>query len=936
MKVKQIARLLALILTLVTMVSCLAVFMATDTSAAKGSGYVVYTGKQLHANNQYGGITHKSDNGDNSWTFTSASNDPTIQIDGLLSADGLGTNVLKYYPYIVIRYQTTSFTSMQIFYRSAGGQDFRNAAMPVAPVAAGKWGVLFYDFKQSFKNDIDWFRLDPCTDSGVTMTIAEIAFFTTQDGAQTYANVYASAGTGNSVSVMNAGNFSYNNLVNGGAVTGYTSTGGASGSYVSNIFEMSFVHNDHYIATKDSAGNWTRHDGATSQAFTKDGAVFTRITASGNDAWLDYRGTNNIFVSGFRNHKKFAVRYRIPDKNINNQSQSLSGVSMQIYYASNGGYTGAQVQSKSLTSDNQWHWVFFDFSSVSRSSYDSIRFDFMTKAGSLDVAEIYFYDNDYDVYNAVVGSAPISRSFTNCYPCGGTCKESANLVTNPIHYFLHKSDSNVYFTSVGTVPGGSLAGKHRSSTGSSFVYGSSSISTVGRTFYIREGTHSAHNSSEKVSTTAATCTAAPTKTTQCSLCGDNRQTTTTGSALGHQETTLAAKDPTCTTTGLEAGTHCTRCNTDTVKQTEIPALGHNITSIPKVDSTYTTVGHEAGSKCSRCSDATVQGKEIAKKNPLLSYNVALNEKFAVNMTYVAFDGATIAVVDESGTAYTFTATNTGKTHTDGLPIWSIRIADISARDIGHTFTVSESLSGYSSDVSVDGYCGQVDQMCAGKTEADLTNYYMSEAGGNYTESRAQALAKKALLAHDTTQKITVYGQAAENYFNPGNTTDKHTALAGQIANYAPQNTTKAASNTGLVKFKSATVLYGDEIELVFIMDNYNREKIFVNNEEIPGNKINDHLFKTTVDGKEYICFAIAVKPDQFSETFTVRAGTWVMGEDGNDYYAGGSTASYSVDTYIASMQQKYAGKSDAQSLSTVNLVNALGNYGLSASTYVNN
>ena len=65
---------------------------------------------------------------------------------------------------------------------------------------------------------------------------------------------------------------------------------------------------------------------------------------------------------------------------------------------------------------------------------------------------------------------------------------------------------------------------------------------------------------------------------------------------------------------------------------------------------------------------------------------------------------------------------------------------------------------------------------------------------------------------------------------------------------------------------------------------------------------------------------------------TLNAGDPIEGTDFT--YAGASTVSYSVDTYIASMQTKYAGQTSDKALATLNLVNALGNYGKTTCAYV--
>ena len=892
MKVKQIARLLALILTLVTMVSCLAVILTINTPAiTKTDSYLLIPGSELASANEINDITTNS-TANGIWSFTTKGKDPYVNVAAMAN---VGDTILRTYPYVVVRYKTSQFTSMEIFCGHPGTAH-RRVSLPCPPTG-GQWGCLFYDFSSYSAAYRSWFRLEVATASGINMEIAEVVLFKNSADITNYRNIYVKAGTG-SCTVLTFNDF--------GDHGGSTGRNGKSTS-VQSVTEVRPDNND---------------------AMFNEGGYFTRLTSnSGGDGYISFTTTNTTISAAVKNYKKIAVRYRA--------NQNYNGRIMQIFF----GYSGGNWKEEhsvmqtiygegdpSKGDQGYWSWLFFTKPASTNPkgvTFDSIRFDYMTGQGFIDVAEIYFYNDDTDIYSAEVGK----YSYRN---------KSNSTWFNSNMYMLQKS-SNTYFESQGTCSGGQYSGYHKSATGETFDVSNKAVTTVGRTFYQKTDTHAAHDSSIEVSTTAATCLAAPTKTTNCSLCGDNPKTTTTGSALKHNSVdSKITKQPTCSAEGVLTY-YCTNGCGQAQKTEAIPKSAHTEITLPDVEATYITCGKTGGTKCSVCQEILTPQTETDKEPTMLTYNVALNEKFAVNVKFVYYTedekNPSITVVNEAGETYEVEISDTGDKHTDGHPIYSVKIADISARDIGHVYTVTDSTSGGAISVSIQGYCMQVDDMCAGKTEADLTNYYKSEAGGSYTESTAQALAKKTLLAHDTTQKITVYGQAAENYFNPGDTTDKHTALAGQITAYTPQNTTKTASNTGDVKFMSATVLYGDEIELVFIMDNYNREKIFVNDKEIPENEINSHLFKTVVSGKEYICFAIAVKPDEFSKTFTVRAGTWVMGEDGNNYYAGASTASYSVDTYIASMQQKYAGKSDAQSLSTVNLVNALGTYGHSASTY---
>ena len=81
-----------------------------------------------------------------------------------------------------------------------------------------------------------------------------------------------------------------------------------------------------------------------------------------------------------------------------------------------------------------------------------------------------------------------------------------------------------------------------------------------------------HQFSEWNVITAATCTTEGQEERSCS-CGETN--TRTIAALGHTETVLSAKDPTCTLTGLTEGKICSTCQTILAEQFSIPAIGHS-------------------------------------------------------------------------------------------------------------------------------------------------------------------------------------------------------------------------------------------------------------------------------------------------------------------------------------------------------------------------
>ena len=296
---------------------------------------------------------------------------------------------------------------------------------------------------------------------------------------------------------------------------------------------------------------------------------------------------------------------------------------------------------------------------------------------------------------------------------------------------------------------------------------------------------------------------------------------------------------------------------------------------------------------------TITVGSAAPEVTITDYNVVLGENFALNVLYEATDEVEISVIDATGTAVAFTAAD-GK----------VTIADIPAKNVDMTYTVT--VGDKSTTISIKGYCDYI----AGTSE----------------NANLVALAGS----------INTYGQAAKNYFDVDNA--DHAALT--VDSYTASNTTKALSNTGAVTFKGASVVFGDEVELLFRMENYNREQMFVNDELIPESEINNHL---SSDGT-YVYFSFTVKPAQFSTSYTVRAGSIKAGdlipEDSEDYdhtlspeenvYRGSSTITYSVDAYIDVMQATYAGQTSAKALATLNLVNALGHYGAAATTYAAN
>lgn len=126
-----------------------------------------------------------------------------------------------------------------------------------------------------------------------------------------------------------------------------------------------------------------------------------------------------------------------------------------------------------------------------------------------------------------------------------------------------------------------------------------------------------HNYGEPV-IAEATCTTPATATYTCSTegCPDNTLVIETAPALGHTPVVDAAKDPTCTETGLTEGTHCSVCNEVLVAQNTIPALGHTPVVDGAVDPTYSSTGKTEGTHCSVCGSVLVAQEIIPEKSSL--------------------------------------------------------------------------------------------------------------------------------------------------------------------------------------------------------------------------------------------------------------------------------------------------------------------------------
>ena len=103
---------------------------------------------------------------------------------------------------------------------------------------------------------------------------------------------------------------------------------------------------------------------------------------------------------------------------------------------------------------------------------------------------------------------------------------------------------------------------------------------------------------------APTCTTDGYTTHTCSRCGDSYEDSKTA-ALGHNEVIDAAKEATCTETGLTEGKHCGRCGEVLVAQKTIEALGHKEVIDDAIAPTCTETGLTEGKHCGVCGTVLV-------------------------------------------------------------------------------------------------------------------------------------------------------------------------------------------------------------------------------------------------------------------------------------------------------------------------------------------
>ncbi len=99
----------------------------------------------------------------------------------------------------------------------------------------------------------------------------------------------------------------------------------------------------------------------------------------------------------------------------------------------------------------------------------------------------------------------------------------------------------------------------------------------------------------------ATCTEGCYKSEDCADC-KSRTIFQDSAPLGHIETIIPEKSPTCTEPGYTQGKQCERCNEIFEGMEEIPATGHKEETVPAVDATCASTGLTEGVKCSACGE----------------------------------------------------------------------------------------------------------------------------------------------------------------------------------------------------------------------------------------------------------------------------------------------------------------------------------------------
>ena len=123
----------------------------------------------------------------------------------------------------------------------------------------------------------------------------------------------------------------------------------------------------------------------------------------------------------------------------------------------------------------------------------------------------------------------------------------------------------------------------------------------------------------------ATCTTPATTTYTCTIegCQDSVLVIENAPALGHTPVVDAAKDPTCTESGLTEGSHCSVCNEVLVAQNSIPALGHTPVVDGAVEPTYSEEGKTEGTHCSVCGSVLTAQEIVPQKSSLWIWLVAI-------------------------------------------------------------------------------------------------------------------------------------------------------------------------------------------------------------------------------------------------------------------------------------------------------------------------
>ena len=264
--------------------------------------------------------------------------------------------------------------------------------------------------------------------------------------------------------------------------------------------------------------------------------------------------------------------------------------------------------------------------------------------------------------------------------------------------------------------------------------------------------HVGHNYLEEI--IAPTCTTDGTKTSTCLVCGNVKIEIL---PAAHTEVIDAAKDPTCTETGLTEGSHCSVCGETLVAQTPVDALGHNYDAVV-TDPTCTENGFTTHT-CSRCGDSYIDSETNALGHDYEAVVTAptCTEKGYTTYTCACGHSYTADEVEAKGHSYdegvvttkptceadgvkTFTCANCGDTKTEAVEAlghnYSAVVTDPTCTEKGYTTYTCACGHSYTADeVEAKGHSYDDGVVTTKPTcEADgVKTFTCANCGDTYTE-----------------------------------------------------------------------------------------------------------------------------------------------------------------------------------------------------------